>query len=810
MPSPTKPIDVICTLFHGVRPAVQSVEAQSWADFIAEALPAMLAERRSDKKRLPGFVLALVDGTRTDANTGAHTALAIDVDHIPEGDLGALLKRASRYTCAVYETPSSTDEAPRIRIIAALGAEIPPGDVPAARRELAEALGLDPDACGTAGALPASQVMFAGRIAGTRARGLWTYEGSRGVWAPQRTYTCEAIPPRSSERRGKIGLEGKSYAFAFDTPPDLSAIAKACPPAGRDGDRHTLVRALGGWLARRGYSPALIAEAVAREIPSDDPAERARQAQDAAERVLAGEEAPGWEALQRWASVYGRASTLKRFETACRDPEEPEGFPEVWSAHWRKEWPTIAAFWRTRKGAKARDASAASRTGKAAARKAETRAVNEAQLVERAGEDLAAQLECDDNSQPYSHAANVEAAVAKYFSGAVARDASTGRVHVLAPGVTLQGATGDNVFAPGLWSDIHTTWLHSAVCRIGLKRPARSDVNHAIEALAAKRQYWPVRTFLEGLPPWDGTERSLCAYFGVPEDRHAEYARWVCAAWLRSCVARGMKPGCQVDHVLVLEGEQGTAKSSALRTLAGDEWFGAFTANVKDDKKVGEQLQGKWIVEIAELDKWTRAYSEADLKDVITRRQDDYRAAFGHHAERRDRTAVPAASTNRGSRDGYLTDDTGNRRYWPIETGWFDLAGLNRDREQIWAQALHEYRRHCEAYGASAGDAPGKEGPTGLEWWPATDALREMVRDEQARRLAQDPWEKTVRVWVRDQASSRRAFTSADAAVHGVGLELERVDVRAIARIDRCLLACACVRIHTKSGARAWRRVAEE
>src|SRR5687768_15666436 len=108
MPSST-PIDVTCTQFAGIRPVVQDTWSGTWASFTEEVLLSLVAQRSTVKTRCPGFVLAEVNGKRSEANVGAHTALVIDVDAIPDNDLGALLKRASRYRSAVYETPSSTD-----------------------------------------------------------------------------------------------------------------------------------------------------------------------------------------------------------------------------------------------------------------------------------------------------------------------------------------------------------------------------------------------------------------------------------------------------------------------------------------------------------------------------------------------------------------------------------------------------------------------------------------------------------------------------------------------------------------------------
>jgi hypothetical protein len=351
---------IVCTLFDGIRPAIRDVWRGTWDAFAVEYLPELVAKRARDKKALPGFVLAEVDGRRSAATVGAHTALVIDVDALPDADLGALLKRAARYRAVVYETPSSTDEAPRVRVIAALDEPLDPEHVPVARRALAEALGLDADDCGTAGALPASQVMFAGRVKGTRERGVWAYEG-RKTFAPPRVAATTHRTRRAlgSPKRADTparARQGERGAFSFDSPPDLTALAKYVPPAGLDGDRHLLVRGLGGWLARRGYAPEAIAEAVRLQIPSSDPAERAAQALDAALRVHADLDAPGWEALSSWAERFAKgASTLRRLERACRDPREPIGFDGVWSEWWAgylPKWEALCAEVLARAGAR--------------------------------------------------------------------------------------------------------------------------------------------------------------------------------------------------------------------------------------------------------------------------------------------------------------------------------------------------------------------------------------------------------------------------------------------------------------------------
>jgi len=795
---------------------VVNTYTETWAEFVGERLPALLRRESPEpaddsdaawdavKTQLPGFVLAPVGGTRCDANTGAHTALVIDVDHVPSRK--ALFAACARYVCAVYESPSSRTRGKglRLRVVAALAEPLAPALVKAARRAFARDLGLDPGAAGVSKADSVSQVMFVGRIGGTDERRMWVFSGAEGLWTPPADLEPEAVAaersggPTSSPWNG-----GAPLTPAFD-PSDLPKIPKRLrtaiePKAGRQrrGGRD-LMRGVGGMYARKGYHPDAIYAAVLA-LPSSQPEKRATEAREAAEQWYSGDPRTAGvsEVARHFADVLGGddgeelgRKVVRAIDKAARRPGEPEGWHGVFDSAAARDWLEFSGpYWARREAAALASGARTAKSAYVERVQAERRAEAEERLREVAP-DLVGQLETDDNGQPYSHSANIELAVRHLVSHAVARNAASGRVLMLAP-VVLSTPGGDVTLAEGLWGDVHTTRLHAAVCRLGLKRPGRNDVDAQVVAIATEREHWPIRRYLERLPAWDGRKRSLCAYFGV---ERTDYAEWVCGAWLRSCVARGVKPGCQVDHMLVLEGRQGTAKSTALRVLAGGEagdWFGPFTASVKDDKKVGEQLQGKWIVEIGELDRYTRTFSEADLKECLSRREDDYRGAFERHALPRKRTAVMAGTTNRGE---YLNDEE-NRRYWPIITTAFDLAGLTADREQLWAQALHEYRTHCESYvlGGAA---------TGLEWWPATPELRALCTVEQDKRIVGDAWGRAVARWVRQQS---KPFTTTNVAEAAVGLELERIDARTVARVERCLLACGCVRTETKRG-RAWRR----
>jgi putative DNA primase/helicase len=115
----------------------------------------------------------------------------------------------------------------------------------------------------------------------------------------------------------------------------------------------------------------------------------------------------------------------------------------------------------------------------------------------------------------------------------------------------------------------------------------------------------------------------------------------------------------------VLEGEQGTGKSTALRYLFGDRFFIDHLPDFHS-KDSFQQLQGAWCVEVAELS----ALSKADVKDVkqfLSRLVDKFRPPFGTLPIQVPRRTVFWGTVN-PEEGGYLRDPTGARRFWPIET----------------------------------------------------------------------------------------------------------------------------------------------
>jgi len=86
--------------------------------------------------------------------------------------------------------------------------------------------------------------------------------------------------------------------------------------------------------------------------------------------------------------------------------------------------------------------------------------------------------------------------------------------------------------------------------------------------------------------------------------------------------------------------------------------------------------------------------------------------------------------------DTPFQDPTGNRRFWPVACGVIDLAGIKRDRDQLWAEAVAAYR-------------------AGLPWWPDTVELNELATAEQAARRERDAWEPKILDWIENPIQRR-------------------------------------------------------
>ena len=213
----------------------------------------------------------------------------------------------------------------------------------------------------------------------------------------------------------------------------------------------------------------------------------------------------------------------------------------------------------------------------------------------------------------------------------------------------------------------------------------------------------PFLQYLEGLPAWDGAKRVdtwLARAFRLTEGELNEaIATWASRHAFLGCVTRTLHPGAKLDVSPVLEGSQDWGKSWHCSSLFPDEVRGAFGDDLNlggQAKEMLESIQGKAIVEIAEMQGITRAKLDR-LKAFLTRTHDSgVRLAYRRNPEVAPRRCIFIGTVNNDGTGVLPNDATGNRR-WAVVT----LAGRGvqppqlmppEERDQYWAEALHRVR----------------------------------------------------------------------------------------------------------------------
>lgn len=313
------------------------------------------------------------------------------------------------------------------------------------------------------------------------------------------------------------------------------------------------------------------------------------------------------------------------------------------------------------------------------------------------------------------------------------------------------------------WSEHDTVMLRLYLAEQFSANFSTVNVEHAVIRAATDQAYHPVREYLEALT-WDGTERVpywLGAYLdatrGASDDLRG-YIYTVGRMWLVAAVARVFEPGCKFDNVLILEGPQGVGKSTALAILGG-EWFTDTPFRI-GEKDSYQALQGKWLVELPELENFS-GVDASRAKAFFSSGQDNYRPSYGRRNQVFPRQCVFAGTTNQGE---YFKDSTGNRRYWPVRVHRLDREAIACDRDQLWAEAVHLYRQGARFHLA------------------ADDPLWAVFAAEQELREVCDPWELAIRDWLASpDRFAREDFTLYDVLHWALGVDVNRMDRRSMA-----------------------------
>jgi len=203
---------------------------------------------------------------------------------------------------------------------------------------------------------------------------------------------------------------------------------------------------------------------------------------------------------------------------------------------------------------------------------------------------------------------------------------------------------------------------------------------------AHAHSFHPVCDYLNSVK-WDGTPRIAGWLNTYGKAKDTPLNRAIAALVLIAAVRRVRKPGCKFDELPILIAKQGRNKSSGIAALCPRaEWFSDDMPLNVDSKQVIERTTGKWIVEAGELNGQGKKQID-HLKAFLSRQVDGpVRLAYARLPVEMPRQFVVVGSTNEHH---FLKDRTGNRRFWPVHVQQFDVEGIRRDRDQLWAEAAH-------------------------------------------------------------------------------------------------------------------------
>ena len=275
--------------------------------------------------------------------------------------------------------------------------------------------------------------------------------------------------------------------------------------------------------------------------------------------------------------------------------------------------------------------------------------------------------------------------------------------------------TGMDSAKDGLpWNKNANQWTDTddANLRVWLEKhydiTGKEKIADALTAVLTRHSYHPIRDYLNGLT-WDGVprlDRIIIDYMGAED---SELNRAMSRKHFVAAVARVFNPGCKYDYCLIMSGAEGIGKSTLLRVMGG-KWFNDSITTL-EGKEGMEQLRRAWVVELGELSSIKRSDVE-QVKAHLSKQVDIYRAAYARRVLEHPRQCVFCGTTNEAP---FLKGDTGNRRLWVIPVAaelrkyrdWNEA--IRRDRDQLWAEAVHYYKQGEPLYLSEELEAQAKQ-----------------------------------------------------------------------------------------------------
>ena len=337
------------------------------------------------------------------------------------------------------------------------------------------------------------------------------------------------------------------------------------------------------------------------------------------------------------------------------------------------------------------------------------------------------------------------------------------------------------------WSEGDTTHLSAWFSTHRRWNPSPDMIGRGVWVVAHRNSHNPVRDRLNSLV-WDGVsrvEKMMHTYTGAEDN---DYSSLVSRCLMVSAVARIMQPGCKVDQTVILEGTQGSGKSTFCRILGG-EYFATLHLDPRN-KDTAMALRGKHIIELPEMTHLRQSQVEM-VKAFLTTEVDYLRLPYGKTFDHFPRQCIFIGTTNETGE--YLPDPTGNRRFLPISTTLIEMTQLAIDVDQLYAEALVMFR-------------------AGVAWYPSTEYEVRLSKHEQSLRQCEDVWVNDIKAWLAEEQRYGRVharLSSTDIMKFALGIPTSKVNRYEYTRLSNAMAsigwATGQIKISTGANVRGYR-----
>ena len=324
----------------------------------------------------------------------------------------------------------------------------------------------------------------------------------------------------------------------------------------------------------------------------------------------------------------------------------------------------------------------------------------------------------------------------------------------------------------------------------------RSEISKTLDRVASDTVIDDVKSYLYGLPEWDGIERAKSLFTRGCGANPSDYHYAVGKVLLISMVARALAPGCKCDTMVILQGKQGTLKSTFLKTLAtgpGDRYYSECLGDIRNPFSYMSTIKGPWVIEEGELAQFGRREVES-IKTFLSTTVYVGREPYESRATELKAAFVLTGTTNSAC---FLTDMTGNRRFLTVAVNRVDLDWLCNNREMMFAEALARYKNG--------------------EQWHLTSDMERTAAAVQAMYTSQDEWMPVIAAYLDSPPmvtgvdfdakapAIREHVTIAEVLTNALDIPPGRIDVRATMRCGELLANMGWAKKRTRvSGQRTY------